>query len=272
MRPAEEPFSEITSSSTVVAENDDVQKLFAAASNLGLDQAEVARLLSRSTSLSSHSPGATLLTSISRSPSESTRPTTIPSSIDENSLSLSRSTSLKKGREGKGHRRTPSSTDFGMHTDDSGMIDTDQTITVKRVRSGSKRKSSIKKNVAASTPKRGQSIYDDPENVDGAVVRRTLIIPGNGEDGGALAELEGLLQKNAKARKRGSLTSAKTSRDIHDRAPTPPPSRARRFSAGKSSPIPPVPGITTTLASPTFSSFSGISRASESQRGNYDSL
>jgi serine/arginine repetitive matrix protein 2 len=270
MKHTEEAQSDAVSSPNQGTDNDEVKKLFAAASNLGLDQAELTRLLSRSASISSHSPGATLLTSPSRTPSESTRPTTIPSSIDENSYSVSRSTSLKK--EGKGHRRTPSSTDFGMHTDDSGMIDTDQTITVKRARSGSKRKTSIKKITGAASIKRGQSIYDDPDNMDGAIVRRTLIIPGNGEDGGALAELEGLLQKNAKARKRGSLTSAKTSRDVHDRVPTPPPSRARRFSAGKSSPVPPVPGITTTLASPTFSSFSGISRASESQRGNFDSL
>lgn len=88
--------------------------------------------------------------------------------------------------------------------------------------------------------RRVREIADDHTNAGNAVVRRTLIFPSAN---GPPTDFSSLVRKASKARKRTSNLSAQSIRSVHDRVPTPPPSRTKRLSIDPSPPVPILPTI-----------------------------
>ncbi|KAI0691190.1 hypothetical protein BC835DRAFT_1417305 [Cytidiella melzeri] len=106
----------------------------------------------------------------------------------------------------------------------------------------------IRKN-ATSTMLPPAPAQKDPST---AVVRRTIIIPS---DSKATMDLNALLRRQSTSRKRQSVGAASMSsaRSIQDRVPTPPPPRSnasKRFSAGRSPPVPTLPSFSARDESP----------------------
>lgn len=97
-------------------------------------------------------------------------------------------------------------------------------------------------------------VPDDDENVraftstpdssnNNTIIRRTLIFPS---ENGSNPDLTALLRKVSKKGHRVSTNSIQSGRSIHDRAPTPPPPRVKRFSADPSPPVPKLPNSLST--------------------------
>lgn len=84
------------------------------------------------------------------------------------------------------------------------------------------------------------------ENATNPIIRRTIIFAS--EDGSS-ADLATLMRKSSKNKRRTSNTSAYSSRSVHDRAPTPPPTRVKRFSTDSHA-SPPVPKLPPTFSMP----------------------
>lgn len=80
------------------------------------------------------------------------------------------------------------------------------------------------------------------------ILRRTLIFPsGNGSS----TDVAALVRRASKNRKRASAMSATSSRSVHDRVPTPPPTRAKRQSQDPSPPMPNLPWMNQPGRSPS---------------------
>ncbi|KAG8217895.1 hypothetical protein J3R82DRAFT_6061 [Butyriboletus roseoflavus] len=190
-----------------------VKQLFEAASKIGLDQAALNDLVTRSTSVSRAAGWVWSGGSSSTIGNTPLTPSTQPSSI------LDRS------------RLAPPADKPSNGDDPSNGAD-----------GKSVRKLSVRK---AGEPGQIRQNPQIPENA--AVIRRTLIFPS--EFRSSKVDLSQVNRKSLVRRHRrsGSATSAQSARSVHDRAPTPPPPKAnggRRFSSERP---PPVPGAATSI-------------------------
>ena len=190
-----------------------VKQLFEAASKIGLDQAALNDLVTRSTSVSRAAGWVWSGGSSSTIGNTPLTPSTQPSSIlDRNRVAPS----VDK----------PSNSDDPSNSADGKSV----------------RKLSVRK---ARESGQIRQIPQVPENA--AVIRRTLIFPS--EFRSSKVDLSQVNRKSLMRRHRrsGSATSAQSARSVHDRAPTPPPPKTnggRRFSTERS---PPVPGVATSI-------------------------
>lgn len=190
-----------------------VKQLFEAASKIGLDQAALNDLVTRSTSVSRAAGWVWSGGSSSTIGNTPLTPSTQPSSIlDRNRVAPS----VDK----------PSNGDDPSNSADGKSV----------------RKLSVRK---ARESGQIRQIPQVPENA--AVIRRTLIFPS--EFRSSKVDLSQVNRKSLMRRHRrsGSATSAQSARSVHDRAPTPPPPKTnggRRFSTERS---PPVPGVATSI-------------------------
>lgn len=190
-----------------------VKQLFEAASKIGLDQAALNDLLTRSTSVSRAAGWVWSGGSSSTIGNAPFTPSTQPSSI----LDRSRLAALAD--------KLPN---------DDGPSNGADGKTVRKLSVGK-----------AGEPGQIRQNHQIPENA--AVVRRTLIFPS--EFRSSKVDLSQVNRKSLMRRHRrsGSATSAQSARSVHDRAPTPPPPKTnggRRFSTERS---PPVPGVTASI-------------------------
>ncbi|KAG9318868.1 hypothetical protein JVU11DRAFT_975 [Chiua virens] len=189
-----------------------VKQLFEAASKIGLDQAALNDLLTRSTSVSRAAGWVWSGGS---------------STVGNTSLTTSAQPSNILGR----NLPVPPVDNHSTDDDPSNSAD-DKTV----------RKVSVRKAGELGQARQNGQI---PENA--AVIRRTLIFPSEFR-----SSKVDLSQVNRKAmvrrhRRSGSGTSAQSARSVHDRVPTPPPPKnngGRRFSSERS---PPVPNVATSI-------------------------
>jgi serine/arginine repetitive matrix protein 2 len=215
-----------------------------AALSLGLDEEAVKELLARKASSSSQAPRKATTPMV-------LRPVTVNPSLRASSpkpsIGNSKGNVLAQGMNGssmEGH--TPRNDEFSA---------------VPTARNPSSRR-------------RADPHEDRQGNVNNAVVRRTIIFPSD-----AGVDLNALMRKSSQSKNRrrsSSGGSARSSRSVHDRAPTPPPPRspsAKRFSRDS----PPVPRLPPSFAaqgenmiqSPASSPATGPIEKSSS---TYDSL
>lgn len=217
-----------------------VRQLFEAASKIGLDQAALNDLLSRSTSVSRAAGWVWSGGSPSAMGSNPLTPSPQPSSIPD----WNRAALLADKR--------PNDDDLSSGTDDRTV-----------------RKLSVRK---AGEPGQIRHHSQPPENA--AVIRRTLIFPS--EFRSSKVDLSQVSRKamTRRHRRSGSATSAQSARSVHDRAPTPPPPKTnggRRFSTERS---PPVPGLTASIGAQAEMLLRAppSNIADEKQNSAYDSL
>ncbi|KAF8121916.1 hypothetical protein EV363DRAFT_1361699 [Boletus edulis] len=225
--------------SAVLSNNVDsaaVKQLFEAASKIGLDQAALNDLLSRSTSVSragwvrsAGSPSTTTNAPLTANPQSF-------SILDQShpALPAAKNDDPPNGTDGKTVRKP------NMRT--------------------------------AGEPGQTRQNIQVPENA--AVIRRTLVFPS--EFRSSKVDLSQVNRKaiTRRHRRSGSSTSAQSARSVHDRAPTPPPPKAnggRRFSTERS---PPVPGLITSIGAQAEALLRAppSSAAAEKQNSAYDSL
>lgn len=183
-----------------------LNQLFEAARKVGIPDADISEfILSRSQSLGTPNPD---------------RATTTPRVPQ-------RSDSLAVHLNGPPHESSPSDTSpspvADNHVDQSAELG---------------RKLSQRQYATQATPRRVREIVDGHANVGNQVVRRTIIFPSvNGSN----TDLSSLVRKASKTRRRASALSAQSNRSVHDRVPTPPPSKAKRHSTDTSPPVPILP-------------------------------
>ncbi|KZT74004.1 hypothetical protein DAEQUDRAFT_761471 [Daedalea quercina L-15889] len=189
------------------AQSDDaaIKQLFAAASDLGLDQKELHNLLARSPSTSSKLTRAASVTE--------SRKSHLPGVREDDIAGRPLSPSLPTGRPSMdGYSNRPSQDGFRPSMENVPEI-------------------------TLRTPREGP--------VDAAVnpiVRRTIIFPSDPRS--SAADLNTLMHKQSAARKRRSAgaNSTHSIRSVHERVPTPPPHKTgRRFSTDGSPPVPQLP-------------------------------
>ena len=184
-----------------------IKQLFAAASDLGLDQKELHNLLARSPSTSSK------LTR-SASATESRRGRPLPG-LREDMADHSPSPPVPMGRQSTdSYSNRPSHDGFRPSME----------------------------NVPENVPE--ITLRPPRENAtDNPIVRRTIILPS--EPRNSTMDLNAVMRKQSAARKRRSAgaNSNYSNRSIHERVPTPPPVKlvGRRFSTDGSPPVPQVP-------------------------------
>lgn len=188
-----------------------LKQLFDAAHDLGLDETALSELLARS-------------------PSAASKSTTWTKSARSNSVVDSRKSQLTELREG-----TASPSSF----DGRPSVDTMSYRPSAEIRQLTIRKNTDPSSLARPIPSPA------PKDPSAAVVRRTIIIPS---DSKATMDLNALLRKQSTSRRRQSLGagSINSARSLQDRVPTPPPPRAnanKRFSAGRSPPVPNLPSF-----------------------------
>jgi serine/arginine repetitive matrix protein 2 len=190
-----------------------LRQLFAAASNLGLDQAALNDLLARSNSTrAAHRARSTTDNhTTDRPPVGNAEPDVVlPNRAVSPALSEPR----------------PS-------------VD----IVPSRLEAANSRKPSVRRTVDPT--RRARPVQDENATAVNAIVRRTIIYPS--ESRSSTIDLSMLMRKPSQStRRRRSAASggSMSSRSIHDRAPTPPPpksSAGRRFSTDSSPPVPQLP-------------------------------
>lgn len=93
----------------------------------------------------------------------------------------------------------------------------------------------------APAPRRVREIAGGHVNTGNGVVRRTIIFPSAN---GSTPDLSTLFRKVSKRGKRVSGLSMQSARSVHDRAPTPPPLKVKRLSTDTSPPVPTMPAWT----------------------------
>lgn len=186
-----------------------IKQLFAAASDLGLDQKELHNLLARSPSTSSK---------------------------------LARSTSVTESR--KGHHLPGLREDVADHSPSPpapmGRPSADSYSNRPSYDSFRPSMENVPENVPEITLRPARE-----DAVDNPIVRRTIIFPGDPRN--STMDFNALMRKQSAARKRRSAgaNSTYSNRSIHERVPTPPPYKhvGRRFSADGSPPVPQVPPL-----------------------------
>lgn len=114
------------------------------------------------------------------------------------------------------------------------------------------RSASTRRQTASPTPIPPRRVMELADGHGGGarntILRRTLIFPsGNGSS----SDLASLVRHASKNRKRASAMSAASSRSVHDRVPTPPPTRAKRQSQDPSPPVPNLPWMNQPCRTPT---------------------
>ncbi|TFY69912.1 hypothetical protein EVJ58_g143 [Rhodofomes roseus] len=182
-----------------------LKQLFAAASDLGLDQVELKNLLARSPSTSSKLTRATSVTESRKSHLPGVREDYVPDRSPSPTVPMGRSST-------DGHSNRPSQDGFRPSMDDVPEI--------------------------TLRPPR-----EEPEANVNPIVRRTIIFPSDPRS--STFDLNALMRKQSATRKRRSAgaNSTQSIRSIHDRVPTPPPHKhtGRRFSTDGSPPVPQLP-------------------------------
>ncbi|KAI0086622.1 hypothetical protein BDY19DRAFT_995640 [Irpex rosettiformis] len=188
-----------------------LKQLFDAAHDLGLDESALSELLARS-------------------PSTASKSTVWTKSVRSNSVADGRQSQRTELRE---------STASPLSFDGRSSIDPMSSRPSTEIR-----QLTIRKNTEPSATTRPAP---SPASKDplATVIRRTIIIPS---DSKATMDLNALLRKQSTSRRRQSLGggSINSARSIQDRVPTPPPPRAnasKRFSAGRSPPVPTMPSF-----------------------------
>lgn len=184
-----------------------IKQLFAAASDLGLDQKELHNLLARSPSTSSK-----LTRSASATESRKSRP--LPG-LREDTVDHSPSPPVPMGRSSTdSYSNRPSHDGFRPSMDN------------------------VPENVPEITLRPARE-----DAADNPIVRRTIIFPSDPRN--STMDLNAVMRKQSAARKRRSAgaNSTYSNRSIHERVPTPPPHKhvGRRFSTDGSPPVPQVP-------------------------------
>lgn len=228
--------------SPMPTQDDALKQFLNAAQTLGIDPATVDQILDRSKSLSSRSgalsPTAPSNASLNRSVSTSAsqkQKATLPLSPRAQSPVSNRALSPALDWQNGGHGPQSSS------RSDSPLVPMER-LQIPRPREN-----------AESSRLNGNSI-----------IRRTLIYPSEGEH----PDFSGLVRNTSRNQRRTSNLSMQSSRSVLDRVPTPPPpTRAKRFSANASPPVPRLPGSLSPSQGPEISISSGI----ESSRPSYDS-
>jgi hypothetical protein len=113
------------------------------------------------------------------------------------------------------------------------------------------------------------------DSTNSTIVRRTLIFPSEAKQ--SMSDSGTGLRKSSSTRRRRSASAASThsNRSLHDRAPTPPPSKSpttRRFSTDKSPPVPHIPGSLLIPTEAVNASQSASAVPLEKSNSAYDSL
>ena len=118
-------------------------------------------------------------------------------------------------------------------------------------------------------PRRVRELADAEGSSSGAIVRRTIIFPsGNG----STTDLAALVRKASKKSHRASAISTQSNRSVHDRVPTPPPSKAKRHSVD-TGPEPPVPFLPSSSSWASHGASHSISESNIERSGlPHDSL
>ena len=221
-----------------------LEQLFAAATNLGLDQNALNDLLARSGSTSSRNHLLARNNSVAVSGS---RPGTSNESGDVPQVAYAGSSSSEQ---------TATPTDYGKSLVPDSPVTPEETVS---------RKPSTRRTDQLRRPREGQA-----DNTNSVVVRRTIIFANDAPEFAALIQ-----RKTSTRRKRASATSV-SNRSLHDRAPTPPPPKSpaiRRFSADGLPPMPQLPnflgqGGEKMLSAPSTST----AGPNEKSNSTYDSL
>ena len=182
-----------------------LSRFFEAASNLGLDHAALSEFLNKSQVQPTSAPEQAPSITVHASPDDSSGAT----KIDQQNGSVSSSD----------HTLSPMS---------EGTLVTDKPHVAQRT--------SLSPEPTAPLRLRQQT--DGLSTPNRSVVRRTIIFPSAN---GSNTDLSTLVRKMSKGRKRASGISLQSNRSVHDRVPTPPPSRAKRQSIDVSPPVPSLP-------------------------------
>ncbi|KAL5511529.1 hypothetical protein ACEPAH_4746 [Sanghuangporus vaninii] len=120
-----------------------------------------------------------------------------------------------------------------------------------------------------AAPRRVREIADAHGNARSTVLRRTLILPSTN---GSTTDLASLSRKpTTKSYKRASNVSVQSNRSVHERIPTPPPSKAKRQSIEPSPPVPSLPSPLSLSNSGRFSS-SRLTPETPVEKSPYDSF
>ena len=204
-----------------------LEQLYAAANDLGVDQDALHDLLARSGSTSSRNLARN--NSIQATPRQLGTRELSERTITAQQIGYVASTSSDQ---------TATPTSYGPQSSDqrSNYIASDN----ERVTPSEDllpRKSSIRKPDHLRRPKDGQ-----PDMTVNPVVRRTIIYPS--DSGLSAIEFAAMVQRKNSSRRRRISANSISNRSVHDRVPTPPPSKtpgAKRFSADGMPPIPQLP-------------------------------
>lgn len=237
-----------------------IKQLFAAASNLGLDEGAINELLSRSGSISSaRSP-------LGRNASLASRHTATARPSLDSAVQMPMTPIITESRpstEGYTYRSVPPA--------DGGRLSTDvfRPSPPKEEDGGLGRK--------MSTRARSREEGSSGDRKRNTVIRRTVIFPSDPRF--TVNDITALLQRNpsSRQRKRASTSSIQSKHSsVHDRAPTPPPNRAvavKRFSVEPSPPVPRLPAFLASQADNGFNlSHSAPPTQSIPSSSIYDSL
>ncbi|KAF8188401.1 hypothetical protein BJ912DRAFT_401756 [Pholiota molesta] len=231
-----------------------LEQLYRAGKNLGLDENALNDLLARSGSTSSRN----LL-------SRNTSTATSNAKLAEWKSSDHMQQISYVGSTGSDQTTTPTNYANALHEQQSKARATDvRAITPEESVS---RKPSVRKPDHIRRPKEGQT-----ENAANTVVRRTIIYAN---DSVSQADLTSLVQRKNSARRRRVSATSLSARSVHDRAPTPPPSKspsAKRFSADGLPPMPQMPNFLGQADKLLNAPSTSVSNPIEKSNSTYESL
>ncbi|KAG2020776.1 hypothetical protein CC2G_006078 [Coprinopsis cinerea AmutBmut pab1-1] len=212
-------------------DSDALQQLFAAANKIGIDQSALNDLLVRSGSISSHNL-LSRTASTSHSGSSQGQGSSSTSFNDSRLAVPSLQQPNLSSSSGSDHTATPT---MMQHSLSSGSSPYDEVV-IGGANNDMGRRASVK------TPEHfRRRAATDASGVDGrAVVRRTIIFVDPRQ---STVDPTGVSRRASTKRRRTSVQSV-SNRSVHDRVPTPPPSKTpigKRFSHDGSPPVPQLP-------------------------------
>ncbi|KAF8803510.1 hypothetical protein BYT27DRAFT_7303490 [Phlegmacium glaucopus] len=227
--PSQIPAETLNNSQSATA----LEQLYAAATDLGLDQDALNDLLARSASPSSRNLLAR---------NNSTQAT--PRQLGLRGLSEHTITAQQVSYVGStGSDQTATPTSYGPQSSDQRSKNNNIASDNGRVAPSEEsvaRKSSLRKPDHLRRPKEGQT-----DTAANAVVRRTIIYAS--DSGLSAADFAAMVQRKNSSRRRRISANSVSNRSVHDRVPTPPPPKSpgvKRFSADG---MPPMPQLPTSL-------------------------
>ena len=234
-----------------------LEQLYAAASDLGVDQDALQDLLARSGSTSSRNLLAR--NNSIQAPQQLGSRELSERTITAQQISYVASTASDQTATPTGYG--PQSTDQRSNyiaSDNERVAPSEDPVS---------RKSSIRKPDHLRRPKEGQT-----DMTVNPVVRRTIIYAS--DSGLSAAEFAAMVQRKNSSRRRRISANSISNRSVHDRVPTPPPpktSGVRRFSADGMPPMPQLPtSLGQALNANALSALAG--GAIEKSNSTYDSL